>query len=152
MKTIRQSVFETNSSSSHSVTIATGYDASYPRSRFENEVLTVSRGKFGWDRARYDDFDTKVSHAFTLAAPYKWCSNGKRDEHFVIPKDDKRLKMLKRVLIRELKPKKLIFLDNDGYVDHQSQDLILDIFESEDTLKAYLFNYNSELVTDNDNG
>ncbi len=150
MKTIRQSVFETNSSSTHSVTIATGYDTSKMKGNYKDVDFVVQRGEFGWETYTHSDFYTKLEYAYTLAAPHYWDSRDNGD-YLEVTEDNRELTMLEKVLQEELSPNSILFKNNDGYVDHQSQDNILDIFMTETTLKEFLFNGGSEIETGNDN-
>lgn len=140
---IRQGTWETNSSSTHSVTIMSGpretplLEAYCPE---EEGVFELVGGEFGWDREEYTDFDTKLKYAYTHVCPYGDLNKGTR------------LDMLESVL-RDNIPGIKEFRYNTGYyyIDHQSAELCDDIYESYDTLETFLFSKNSELRTDNDN-
>lgn len=62
MKTIRKSAFETNSSSTHSITI----DSSY-LGRCDVKDLEIECDEFGWEFVKFNDFRTKASYFWTLA-------------------------------------------------------------------------------------
>jgi len=61
MKTIRKSVFESNSSSSHSFSI----DLSYSNKESVKDV-EITCGEFGWEYKKFNDFQTKTSYFWTL--------------------------------------------------------------------------------------
>jgi len=61
MKTIRKSVWETNSSSTHSVAI----DTSYTR-KSSVDGLEIEGKFFGWEFVRFNDFVTKASYFWAL--------------------------------------------------------------------------------------
>ena len=61
MKTIRQSQFEVNSSSTHSFSL----DLSYTNKQSVKDV-NVEAGTFGWDYKSFNDFKTKASYFWTL--------------------------------------------------------------------------------------
>ena len=138
MKTIRKSVFETNSSSSHSVTIWDG-----PLSdlyEYEGKILTIYPGEYGWEEEHYSSFTDKASYAYTYAVNY----------------DPIQLEVLERVILEHTKARSVKFLQlnnyyKHGYIDHQSVDEASIIFQDEETLKAFLFCSGSSFSTDNDN-
>jgi len=131
---IRHKVWETNSSSTHSMTIDSQhicYDSIIPNNKGEIEL--VGR-EFGWEWEKYHDPITKASYCAIHA------KNSVR-----------KIKMLKKVIKKHTGTKKVI-MDIDGYhIDHQSLDIANEAFESEETLKNFIFNRNSILFTGNDN-
>ena len=56
---IRQGVFETNSSSTHSICIVKTADIRIPAS------LHLTMGEFGWECENYNDSETKASYLYT---------------------------------------------------------------------------------------
>lgn len=62
MKTIRHNTFETNSSSTHSITIDR---VNYPNKQIP-KTLTLEGSKFGWEFERFNDFLRKASYFWTL--------------------------------------------------------------------------------------
>jgi hypothetical protein len=125
------------------VTIVTG-----KREKFRNDVMVLERGEFGWQYEKHDDFHTKLSYAYTLAAPYNWCSNQKDTR---LTPSNREMKMLETFLKTHLKTKKIIWTNNEGYVDHDSEWLKGVIFESDETLADFLLVEGSYLQLDNDN-
>lgn len=63
MKTIRSNTFETNSSSTHSITIDT---VNYKNKQIPQEI-TIPCGEFGWEFKKFNDFLTKASYFLTLS-------------------------------------------------------------------------------------
>ena len=63
MKTIRKCVFETNSSSTHSICLTTT-DDTLP-SKFPSE-LRFTIGEFGWEHAILDNAYDKASYLYTF--------------------------------------------------------------------------------------
>jgi hypothetical protein len=137
MKHIRQSVFETNSSSSHSITInssATNYTSISPDA---DGIITINTEgyEFGWGYDRYNDFHSKASYCAV---------DQQNTEH--------NLEMLKKVIVEHTGAKEVkLIIDPNSYIDHQSYGTSADAFESEQTLKDFLFSKNSQLFIDNDN-
>jgi hypothetical protein len=147
-KTIRQNVFETNSSSSHSCTISdnpTSYVTIVPD---DEGKIYLEGGEFGWGYDEYSDALTKANYC-AVAATYG------------IFKDKK--DMLISLLQEQTGAKLIVFAfetesyssANNSYIDHQSiEDTACaagDIFETKETLKNFIFNRQSRLVIDNDN-
>jgi len=62
MKTIRHNTYETNSSSTHSITIDT---QNYKNLQIP-KTLTIPLGAFGWEQVKFNDFLTKASYFWTL--------------------------------------------------------------------------------------
>lgn len=63
MKTIRHNTYETNSSSTHSITIDT---ENYKNIQVP-ATLTIPLGEFGWEFRKFNDFLSKASYFWTLA-------------------------------------------------------------------------------------
>lgn len=137
-KTIRQNVFETNSSSTHSVTIVNGPHDMVVKAPDSWEDFELNTGHFGWENKTYKSFDSKLKYAFTLTQESE---------------NDQYLDMLKKVLRTNILGEYDFKLGyTDGYVDHQSVDGMADeIFESEETLESFLFCKQSYFTTGNDN-
>ena len=147
---IRNGVFETNSSSTHSIVINPG---KYHVPKDAN--IYILTGEFGWEIKHYSGFYDKASYALTYALN---CS-----EYKVY------LKMLNEALIKYIAPKSVItyngysykeiikHIDNSdtyddfGYIDHNSYDEASKIFDSSKNLEKFLFSSKSYFKTDNDN-
>lgn len=153
MRVVRFGVFETASSSVHSVTIG-----SKDRSRWVKEhrrlfhvpgEIRIEGGEFGWGPETHDDAYTKASYAWTYLLETDQSSGPLRD-------------MLERVLLQGpgVEVVNLVEPERDRYgmgcyIDHQSLEDGPDcpgarVFEDEDTLAAFVWG-NSELEIDNDN-
>src|ERR1035437_5327565 len=122
MKIIRHSVFETNSSSSHSISIADKcevYQTIYPNG--DGEII-LEGGDFGWENDFYSDSWTKANYC---------AQDGIDDE------------MLERVIKNHTGAKKVIInLGDYCSIDHQSIGTSEAAFESDETLKRFLFSPN----------
>jgi hypothetical protein len=138
-KVIRRSAFETNSSSTHSLTI--NFGKLEAEGLYKGKTLEIETGEFGWEEEDYTDWQSKASYALTAA-------NGSYGDN----KQSKKMDMLEKVIQEHTGAASVVFLDlKYGYIDHQSYKVADEIFESEDTLKNFIFNENSVLHTDNDN-
>lgn len=141
MKTIRRNTFETNSSSTHSVTICS-CGGSFSPIDYTGKVLIIEPGEFGWEERSYVGLAHKASYAYTYAANYGTEEN---------------LNELREVLLEYTNAEEVIFqkYKDDwyptGYIDHQSDDVAAEIFETRNDLKHFLFNECSSFTTDNDN-
>jgi len=151
---IRTSVFETNSSSTHSVTIG---DGEFIIPKDIKGEFTVCSGDYGWIQESYSRFFDKVSYAFTFAVNYS---------------TEEDLDLLNETLKKNLKGVELVYEDSEGnqyyyealvellkndefpdfgYIDHQSIYKASEIFASERNLENFLFCQDSSFETDNDN-
>ena len=141
MKTIRKSDFETNSSSTHSISIddsGANYTSITP-DRDGNIVL--KGGQFGWEIGDFNDPLTKANY----------CAVDQLS-------DEDNIKMLKNVLMEQTGAKRIVFdfsedykHTNWSYIDHQSVGTSNNAFKSEETLRDFIFSKDSVLHTDNDN-
>lgn len=147
MKNIRHSVFETNSSSSHSISISKDNKDNLLDTLPVNEgVCEIEVGEFGWGYDSYTDAASKASYALTHA----------RDSH---ADSARKLEMLKKVIQEQTGAKTVSFnmgkIDRnyyiDGYIDNQSVDVCEEAFKSEKNLRNFIFNKRSTLIIDNDN-
>jgi len=64
MRQIRQGVFETNSSSTHSITIYSARD----RYIYPTYIPPIEFGEFGWEQNSYPHFTDKLSYVITMLA------------------------------------------------------------------------------------
>lgn len=149
MKQIRSSVFETNSSSSHSISISSTGAIDTTLIPNDDGILLIGPGAnetgFGWEIASYYDAETKAVYAY-LQALYS--------------KSQEYMNMLYKVILDQTGADEVIFTlsdsfndDDYGYIDHQSAiyETPFEPFDSEEDLKNFIFNKSSELRTDNDN-
>lgn len=170
MLKIRYGVFETNSSSTHSISIAPGLapagidltadelwmlntlegagkallDCSLiPRDDGILEIKDVNTMEFGWEERTYSDASTKAMYCYI-------------DQY--LNKD--KVKMLEEVLMEQTLARSVRFHYNPeadcdspmyGYIDHQSIGTSEPAFANKETLRNFIFNKHSELGTDNDN-
>jgi hypothetical protein len=140
MKKIREGVFETNSSSTHSVVIAKGseQDLTQLPTLDINGNLQIEPGEYGWEVVEYNSVEDKLSYAATYALNY-----GDID-------------ILTELLKEYTGAFEINYIDggyyyDKGYIDHQSVDEAASIFENKESLINFLFNPGSYFETDNDN-
>src|ERR1700733_6053497 len=154
MKTqVRNSAFETNSSSTHSIIISSG---DYIRDviPMDSNLCRIYPGECGWGPESHTDAATKASYCLTWlksAASYGVSTDEvKRCEEMF-------LNVVKTVTGAD----EVVFEPNTGdyydwgYIDHQSIEsgggIGYDLFASPKILQNFIFNRASELVIDNDN-
>lgn len=152
MKKIRQNVFETNSSSTHSICIAKNVELSLPKS------IYFQFGEFGWECDTLYSTGEKASYLYT-----GMIANGRKDDFF-----DKIVKIIESKGIEveceepiykdnsyEWQGKKVEYtsVENGGYVDHSDELSTLEnaLLADEDKLMNYLFSDLSFIITGNDN-
>lgn len=133
----RVGVYETNSSSSHTISIAS-VDKQYvlDMSLIPDESdgnIYLSGGEFGWAYEKFNDAETKANYCAEYA-------NGKEYE----------TEILKEVIKKQTGAEEVI-IKCSGYIDHQSYDVAKELFDSEAKLRNFIFNLNSWLFTGNDN-
>lgn len=143
MLEIRNSVFETNSSSVHVLVIPKDTTISVPKKVF------LRGGEYGWE------FDTEYS---TINYMYQVCVDAGREEL------EKFFAYLKRKGVEEIHAPELQWVksewrgqeyeyakNNNGYVDHGNQIPLDDMFANENLLDRFLFSSDSFVETGNDN-
>ena len=146
-KVTRVGVFETNSSSTHSISIAGWSPSKKDTLTVENGVVSIFPGEFGWEEVTYHDAASKASYCYTYA------------------KQTNRPELLERlaaVIVAETGCKVVQFETaggegySYGYIDHQScekgdDDPGARALKSDESARNFIFNPKSVLVTDNDN-
>ena len=135
MINIRKGLFETNSSSSHSIVISEDTDGILDTiTPDENGAITLIGGEFGWEWLRYNDALTKANYCAVD------CNN-----------DQDRLNRLAEVIKEHTGAREVIFELGKSYIDHESVGTTRDACIDKETLKNFIFNSKSWLFTGNDN-
>ena len=147
MKThIRYNIWETNSSSCHSMVIVENDKA-------ESEIpkeITVELGKFGWEEHFYSDFSTKLSWIYTVLQYLE--DTEKRQEYIDKLKTSLEINGVETITFEDPEEDTDEFGWHNWYVDHGDEYVqeVLDLFENND-LHNFLYCSKSYLHTDNDN-
>lgn len=139
---VRKGVFETNSSSTHSIVIARENTKPY-------DYVEFNIGEYGWERNKYYGTTEKASYFYTSACDYY-----SRD----VAEDISTLLSPYGIsCVFKIKPifkgfNGTQYLDN-GYVDHseESGEFVESLLEDSAKLIDYLFNDESYVETGNDN-
>lgn len=163
MKTqIRQGVFETNSSSTHAISVASFYPEDWNISyKVPEKIHFALDREFGWEIETYDDTDTK--------AAYLWLLICDMNSDF---KDIDKLKAAKTHIeevltnagVKEVtfdmgsykeswRNDGSLYLGYSGYIDHSYEafEFAKILLEKDDMLLAYLLDSDSCVATGNDN-
>jgi hypothetical protein len=146
----RQAVFETNSSSTHSLSISSSStDLLDTLPLNEQGEVVLNGGQFGWEVEDYSDAGTKASYAAIYVS--EW--SGEKSAEFK--------EVLDTVIKQQTGCSNVVYdLSTDwshpretSYIDHQSvEGGQLDyLFEDPELLRQFIFNPRSVLHTDNDN-
>ena len=166
---IRRSVFETNSSSMHSLTIRNGHTNKSDLRVGDDNKVEIDFGEFGWEICDYSDQYTKLQYILTMCA----CTEGSScitPEKFY---ETDGFKSISNAIARHcdcdgirIKDDCLRtghwdysnedYLDFDGYIDHQSCEdysSVSDYLEQHNisSVEAFIFNDGIIVHTDNDN-
>jgi len=142
---IRHGVFETNSSSCHSISISEDsgglLDVIYPNN---DGIIELEGGEFGWQEEEFDDALTKANYCYID----NFNNPDRLDRLVKVISDQTGVKKENIVLCATLEYSST---KNWSYVDHQSAGTSSEAFESDEKLRQFIFNPRSILKTDNDN-
>lgn len=164
-KQLRKSVFETNSSSTHSICINSTGDYMIPEKiHFEND------GCFGWDWDTYNDVYAKAGYLYiALLERCHWnCEDKNNTEQLLNSVKEVQNKLtsmltelgVKEVTFDDVKINEYIYNDEThryisfgGYIDHTEDldDFITAVMSDKELLAHYLFCPDSCVITGNDN-
>lgn len=165
MKVIRNSVWETNSSSMHTVSIKGKKDITKYAFVGDSESLAVYLDEYGWSGPDCDDFMSKLAYAMCMVLMTEYPGFNYWDEDFTVNQTvleslDGYQLLLNAVRTQfpeceEIVIKKLRGYYPYGYIDHQSCEdysSLRDFLEDWNlTAERYLFDYGVVVHIDNDN-
>lgn len=160
---IRKSVFESNSSSMHSLTVSVNdmWDT-LKVDEFENKVITKF-DEFGWEVESYIDAATKLSYIVTMLVETHCdvysMEELEETEDFKLINDVVAnycncdgIRIDSRLEQEEWNGKTYDWNDHDGYIDHQSVMGVKKLLEEYGcTMEEFIFNKGVVLHIDNDN-
>lgn len=156
MKQIRLSVFETNSSSSHSLTLGKGnlVAVPFPAEALRAGVIEVCTGQYNWEYRRYYTPMEKMRYLLTQATQNLYAevpdAGGGIAATQSLRDENERVDMLCSVVEAYTGCKLLVTVANPG-IDHQSEGNGMQCFNDAETLKSFLFDEASYIQTGNDN-
>lgn len=154
---VRDAVFETNSSSSHSLTVGSSDSlaGTFPKEMLRAGKVPVRVGEFGWEYRRYFEPINKVRYLVTQITDGEPPQVGGEDEvtaHLV--KENQDFRLLAEV-VKAQSGCDLVVEPGSGYIDHQSargeKGVGMELFESADQLRHFIFSPDSFIQTGNDN-
>ena len=169
-RTIRRGVFETNSSSTHSVTIREDIPSPALKVEDDNKVH-AEFDEFGWEWEHYFTAKSKLSYALTMVVE----TECKRREDNTIPNffETEGFKAINDLIkekckcdgvtvdseikvVRHMREDgEYTYIDHDGYIDHQSCEDYNSLQDFLDTygvtLEQFIFDEHVILNTGNDN-
>lgn len=163
LKNIRRMVFETNSSSSHSLSIVGANNMALPRDNTPRNV-TVIPGEYGWGYERLDDVWSRLGYIVTAIqyhdeqiCPHIYSDN----KDAVVIENSHYFKWLSE-MTQDYIGWTLIYEKSDdqwyphGYIDHLSVGLLEDYFVEDEAkfkenMRDIIFNDKYDIIIDNDN-
>lgn len=163
MRQVRKCVFETNSSSTHSVVVKRGKGLQ-PNYLFisDDGYIHSEFGEFGWEVWNYDDQETRLCYLLTMARILEHCNEesfGGGEEDFRIDMDrfmeTRSFREIEDVVVEYTGCRGIRCDRSDYYADHQSREdygTIHDFLnEYGIDIKEFIFGAGVTLHTDNDN-
>jgi len=160
MKQIRRSVFETNSSSTHSITITHKGLADNNMPVNQDGFIHTELAEFGWEVWNYDDQASRLSYLVTMLAEKSqieawWHGDRTTEEIAKEIMETREFEKLSDEIGRHARCKGVIIDPSDGYIDHQScedyrnfQDFLS---ECGTDVVEFVFGRGNVVHTDNDN-
>jgi hypothetical protein len=128
---VRRNVFETNSSSMHSLSVIGSDRMSTLTSK--DGIIVVGEGEFGWG---YDTLKTPSEKLSYLVTEYSG-----REEMIDLIKE----------AVKDYTGMTLAVYENEGYIDHESQGMITDYITDKQSIIDIVFNDKNVIIIDNDN-
>ena len=168
MKKIRFGVFETNSSSTHTITINGKLKKDLPKSIFKGKsiVIRLEDCEFGWGFDFFTDAHNKLKYAIMMVIETEAGKCEKLEDVYnlegfktiksvvkedIILEDDK---FCQKSFIRD-DGSEHRYLEHSGYIDHQSREnykSLKDFLDdNEIDILNFIYNTNVDLIISNDN-
>lgn len=152
MKTIRRSVFETNSSSTHSISIIGKDNYQYPK----QNTIHCEFGEYGWGYDKLNTVYEKLSYVLTMIQ-YKIGTSENLEE----VQESLYYQWLSEMIKEHTGSTLEVSITGDkyydiGYIDHQSTDTLDEYWsdieeEFKSNMREIIFNDKYQIVIDNDN-
>ena len=160
MKQVRRSVFETNSSSTHSITITHGKIANNNIRVDRDGYIHTELGEFGWEVWDYKGQAERLSYLVTMLAVKSdvtlWCyeDDESRTEKDIVEDIMKthEFEKLSDEIGRHARCSGVIIDPSDGYIDHEDYRDFQDFLDQYNTnVVEFVFGRGNVVHTDNDN-
>jgi len=152
----RRAVFETNSSSTHSICVSLDTEINDGLYVNPEGICKIYPGEFGWGYSQHNDAASKASYMLTHVMSSK-------EQGYCLDevKQTERLDMLRGVIQSVTGAKEVEFVPNTeeywkwGYIDHQSIESNggagEPVWQSPEVLRRFIFSRESLLEIDHDN-
>lgn len=151
---IRKAVFETNSSSSHSLTLSKGdvQMLTLPPEALSAGRIMIGCDDFGWDWERMYKPENKLTYLVT-AAVHGELEDGYSSEALTAEYRERypKIDRLCRVVADHTGCELLLIPGSNGYVDHNSVGSDNVAYESDERLRQFIFGTDAFVETGNDN-
>ncbi len=160
---IRKRVFETNSSSSHSLTVG-GSDLAelpFPEEVLRRGMIDIPVDNFQWEWKRFYTAAGKASYLLTQLAGNEFSDYGnipnesesEEDLTLRLCQENEKLGLLRKVIEEYTGCAVTFRREPSGWagIDHESEGVGLDLFNDENLLQRFLFDPTSYIQTGNDN-
>ena len=157
---VRTGLFETNSSSTHALTICKEFAEDLQNNRVMDTIpiaddgtITLTGGEFGWEIETYSSAETKANYLIQACVVDEYVPDG-RYFNYVFNREAT-LENAKTLLevIKEYTGCKEVIIDESiitrGYIDHSELPYFI---HDKEKLFNFLFNKRSKIYTSNDNG
>jgi len=128
---IRRNVFETNSSSMHSLSVI-GSDRMTTLTS-KDGIVVVGEGEFGWG---YETLKTPTAKLSYLVTQYSG--------------DEDMIDLIKEA-VKDYTGLTLAVYESGGYIDHESEGMISEYITDKQSIIDLVFNEKNVIVIDNDN-
>lgn len=159
MYQIRRGTFETNSSSTHSVSVASGSSLHKSNLKVDDEgYIHTHLSDYGWEDYWYDSQEDRLSYLVTMLAEiighHPWClSSEELKREIQAIQESIEFQELSDEIASYAGAKGLILDVEEGYIDHQSvhYSSIREYFEYWNTSCLEFVFGNVSVHTDNDN-
>lgn len=148
MKKIRQKTFETNSSSTHSITV----NLKTPLIPIKGADLYVPIGEFGWEYETYGDITNLLSYLYT--GILLSCEDEKDNSYIEKRQHIEKLLAPYNINIKWQEPDFSNGYLEEGYIDHSDEilDFVNDMMNDDELLLKYIFNGIVQTGNDNSDG
>ena len=147
---VRKGVFETNSSSSHSLTMKPSDVVNPP---FQQNVMrkgevVIGVGEYGWRYERFYSVKNKLRYLLTQITRGKLPEG--EDIAGSLREQSPEFAMLYHI-VKAQTGVSIVVMPSEGYIDHQSEGVGMELFKDEAGLTSFLFSEESYIETGNDN-
>lgn len=153
---IRKNVFETNSSSSHSLTMGSGVLAPMPFTprELKEGVVKLCVGEYHWEWHRYYKARNKLNYLLTQVTDGCVPGDNAQQATAQLLQNNPHVAML-AAAVKAHTGCDILVSPGEGGIDHQSArpegDTGMELFQDEGRLKSFIFDETAYLQTGNDN-